>query len=641
MVEKTFTNVLGDGRVIKNKPGYDYSYLDDRGIIKEGTRVNDKIIMIGLTTNDTTNGDKRIDESVPCKKGQLGVVDKTFITEGEEGHRIAKVRIREERIPALGDKMASRAGQKGTVGLIIPERDMPFTKDGIRPDIIINPHAIPSRMTIGQLLETLLAKGAVVYGAFGDCTAFNQDINKVKCFGEHLNKMGYHSSGNEIMYNGMTGEQIETEVFVGPTYYMRLKHMVKDKINFRALGPNAGLTRQPVSGRANDGGLRVGEMERDSMAGHGITNFLKESMMERADKYYMAVCNQTGMMAIYNPSKNIFMSPMADGPIKFTGFSDELRLEKITKFGRQFSIVAIPYSMKLFIQELQAMNIQMRIITEDNIDQIQNLSLSSNTLGNILGDNESSLEQLIHKIVSPALVKKGGDPNDKEEDKGEDKGDKEDKGEETKENDDDTNIIEPENILDSIVPMDEQEGGKKEKKEIEFQPIDTIELDETDEVNQDEPIDSPFKLGQMVNLRGDTTNPYRAWKIKNIGNKFVTVETDDMENLIESDSIKVVSFLDIIYPMQQQGLMQPLPPQQQGVNPTMVPMQQQPPSINIKFVNGPDHSIESSAPVVNTNTDSPEEEEQNNKVKGGSSLNETAEAGDGSIDFKKLIINKL
>jgi hypothetical protein len=281
----------------------------------------------------------------------------------------------------------------------------------------------------------------------------------------------------------------------------------------------------------------------------------------------------------------------------------------------------------------------MRIITEDNIDQIQNLSLSSNTLGNILGDNESSLEQLIHKIVSPALVKKGGDPNDKEEDKGEEK-EGEDKGEETKENDD-TNIIEPENILDSIVPMDEQEGGKKEKKEIEFQPIDTIELDETDEVNQDKPIDSPFKLGQMVNLRGDTTNPYRAWKIKNIGNKFVTVETDDMENLIESDSIKVVSFLDVIYPMQQQGLMQPLPPQQQGVNPTMVPMQQQPPSINIKFVNGPDHSIESSAPVVNTNTDSPEEEEQNNKVKGGSSLNETAEAGDGSIDFKKLIINKL
>ena len=207
------------------------------------------------------------------------------------------MRIREERIPNIGDKMASRAGQKGTVGLVIPECDMPFTKDGIRPDIIINPHAIPSRMTIGHLVEFGYRKGFVYSGSFTDCTAFNNKGSKVGVFGELLTKMGYHSSGNELLRNGMTGEQIETEIFMGPNYYMRLKHMVKDKINYRALGPRTALTKQPVSGRANDGGLRIGEMERDSVISHGACEFLKESMMERGDKYYLAICNTTGMIA--------------------------------------------------------------------------------------------------------------------------------------------------------------------------------------------------------------------------------------------------------------------------------------------------------------------------------------------------------
>jgi hypothetical protein len=157
----------------------------------------------------------------------------------------------------------SRAGQKGTIGLVVPEQDMPFTREGLRPDIIINPHAIPSRMTIGQLVECITGKACAHYGAFGDCTAFNNDGTKIGVFGEMLTHAGFHSSGNEILYNGMTGEQISTEIFMGPTYYMRLKHMVKDKINYRPLGPRTALTRQPVSGRANDGGLRIGEMERD------------------------------------------------------------------------------------------------------------------------------------------------------------------------------------------------------------------------------------------------------------------------------------------------------------------------------------------------------------------------------------------
>jgi DNA-directed RNA polymerase II subunit RPB2 len=670
LIEKTFTNVLADGRVIKNKPGYDYSHLDERGIVKEGTKMNDKIIMIGLTSNDTTNPDKRIDASIPSKKGQLGIVDKTFVTEGEEGHRIAKVRIREERIPALGDKMASRAGQKGTVGMIVPERDMPFTKNGLRPDIIINPHAIPSRMTIGQLLESLLAKGATLYGAFGDCTAFNnQDINKVKSYGQHLNTMGYHSTGNEIMYNGMTGEQIEMEIFMGPTYYMRLKHMVKDKVNYRALGPNEALTRQPVSGRANDGGLRVGEMERDSMAGHGISHFLKESMMERADKYYMAVCNQTGLLAIYNPSKNIFMSPMADGPLHFTGTTaDELRLEKITKFGRSFSIVSVPYTMKLFIQELQAMNIQMRIITEDNIEQFENLSLSSKTLGQMLNDETSSLEQLIHKIgkgkvgggktegkmesiVEEEDEDKKDDNDDKKEKeaKDDDKKEKEANAKDDDEEEKDDEHDKKDNDYDK--EKDNDDDKDEEEKDTKYKPLSFIELDtdekeeEQDKEEQQDKGEQPsFRLGEPVYLMGDT-HTGRVWKIKSVGHKFATIETDETEDL--DKTIQVVPFLYLTkmrdIPFQQPPVGDPIPmPMPMNTTPMMYP--QPPTSINIKFVNGADHSIaQDTIPATDVyNTDVYKSSDPIPNTVIPSSSPETTSLDSGEIDFsKKLVIQKL
>ncbi len=274
----------------------------------------------------------------------------------------------------------SRAGQKGTLGLIIPEENMPFTAEGIRPDLIINPHAIPSRMTIGQLVEALYGKLCASYGGFGDCTAFEIKGPNTKIYGDILTKAGFHSSGNEIMYSGYTGEQLQADIYVGPTYYMRLKHMVKDKINYRARGPMTMLTRQTVQGRANDGGLRVGEMERDAILSHGMSYFLNESFLVRGDEYYMAICNKTGCIAIYNSSKNLFMSPFADGPIRFNTLPDgkTMNVDKITRFGRSFSILRIPYSFKLLIQELQAMNIQMRIITDENIDQLMNLSFSNN-----------------------------------------------------------------------------------------------------------------------------------------------------------------------------------------------------------------------------------------------------------------------
>ena len=377
-IDSKFMNIENNP-VVGQKPGYDYGFLDEHGLIRENTPMNDKTVIIGKASNSLSQAGTFIDMSKTPKKGQKGFVDKAFMTEGDEGGRLAKVRIREERLPSMGDKFCSRAGQKGTVGLVIPECNMPFTSEGVRPDIIVNPHAMPSRMTIGHLVETLTSKSAAIYGGFGNCTAFENKGPKNKILGDMLINAGYHASGNEILYNGMTGEQLETEIYFGPTYYLRLKHMVKDKINHRAKGPRTKLTRQTVGGRANDGGLRIGEMDRDCLVAYGLSYFIEESMMVRGDQYYMAVCNQTGCVAVYNESRNIFLSPMADGPLKFAENLDgTMNIVNISRFGRDFSVIRVPYAFKLLMQELKSMNIQMRIITEDNVEQLTTLTKSDN-----------------------------------------------------------------------------------------------------------------------------------------------------------------------------------------------------------------------------------------------------------------------
>jgi DNA-directed RNA polymerase II subunit RPB2 len=406
-----FANILSRN-VVNTKMGYDYSKLDEYGLIREGETVDDKTIVIGKIKIGLDG--KEYDDSVKTKKGQLGVVDKSFMSEGESGNKIAKIRIREERIPAIGDKFASRSGQKGTLGIILPEKDMPYTSQGIKPDLIINPHALPSRMTIGQLIESLLGKMCSYYGGFGDCTAFGTMGTNITTFGKYvqnidsphidhhrdpdkdvayssphmddykkdLQTIGFHSTGNQLLYNGINGEQLESNIFIGTNYYMRLKHMVKDKINYRAQGPLNFLTRQSVHGRANDGGLRIGEMERDSIITHGLSSFLKESFMLRGDSYQIAVCNKTGLIAIYNPSNNLMLSPSLDGPVQFKMdiTTEDITINNTTKFGRSFSIVTIPYSLKLFIQELQVMGIQVRIITDKNINRLDSLSYSDNII---------------------------------------------------------------------------------------------------------------------------------------------------------------------------------------------------------------------------------------------------------------------
>ena len=402
-IENKFMDVVNEN-VLGLKAGYDYSLLDsESGLIRENVPVNDKTIIIGQASTSSTSSEYYIDESKKTKKGQLGYVDKSFLTEDENGNKLAKIRIRHHRTPAIGDKFCSRAGQKGTIGLILPESDMPFTAEGIRPDIIVNPHAMPSRMTIGHLVEALIAKTACMYGGVGDCTAFLQKGPKDKVFGDLLTKVGFSSTGNEIMYNGMTGEQLETEIYFGPTYYERLKHMVKDKINYRARGPRSVMTRQTVGGRANDGGLRIGEMDRDSIIAHGMSGFLKESMMVRGDQFKMAVCNKSGTIAVYNESKNLFLSPIIDGPVKFVNnLEGDLNIVPITRFGRSFSIVDVPYAFKLLYQELQTMNVQMRLITAENVDQLTSLLGENNNIIKLTGNlnNFEEVKNDINKKIS-------------------------------------------------------------------------------------------------------------------------------------------------------------------------------------------------------------------------------------------------
>jgi DNA-directed RNA polymerase II subunit RPB2 len=346
------------------------SDTDIHGLAEKDTIVTDKTILMRLTQNN------KIKYLFPNRE-QDGRIDRTFMSNNVPGHRIAKVRICTERIPNLGDKFASRAGQKGTCGVVLNEEDMPFNEFGVRPDLIINPHALPSRMTIGQLVESLLGKIHVENGGIGDCTSFNTEIDFEKTK-EELNKLNFHSSGTEILYNGMSGEQLESNIFIGPTYYLRLKHMVADKINFRERGPNTSLTRQPVQGRANEGGLRIGEMERDGVIANGMASFVRESMMERGDgtmvvnntrkPYRICVDNSTGLLAVYNESKNVRVSPTLDG-ITFEGDT----LTTIPKYERSFSVMNVPYCFKLLMHELITSNVSMRLITSDSINHFESM----------------------------------------------------------------------------------------------------------------------------------------------------------------------------------------------------------------------------------------------------------------------------
>ena len=389
---------------VRATQGWDYSKLDEHGIIKDGAEVSEKTVLIGIGKMDPKDG-TIADASVVVSKGHDGYVDKTVVTNDKGIARLAKVKIREHRKVELGDKVCSRAGQKGTGGLILPEEDMPYTAEGIRPDLIVNPHAFPTRRTIGHLVECLMGKAAVHNGHFVDCTAYGSKGPKFEDYGHFLNQAGYHRSGCELLYNGMNGQQIESDIFIGPNYYLRLKHMVKDKINYRGRGPNTLLTRQPVQGRSNDGGIRIGEMERDGLIAHGMSAFTKDSMMNRADSYQIAIDNTTGLVAAYNPRKNIFLSPMLDGPLKYISSMDDRQdVCMVPKYGKSFTVLKVPYTFNLLLHELRTMNVVMRLITPETMDHIQSMACSD-TIQKVMKQPNEKVTTIIQSIMDGSWVK--------------------------------------------------------------------------------------------------------------------------------------------------------------------------------------------------------------------------------------------
>ncbi len=329
----------------------DYRFLEEDGIVYAEAVLDADDVVIGKTSPPRFLGDleemsisanTRRESSTVIKQGEKGKVDMVFITENEEGNRMVQVRLRDQRIPEFGDKFASRHGQKGVLGLILPKEDMPFTASGIVPDVIFSPHSLPSRMTISHLIEVMAGKTAALRGKCVDATSFDtpseQDLR-----GELLEN-GFREDGTEIMYNGVTGEQMKVRIFIGNIYYLRLKYMVANKLHARASGRIQLLTRQPIEGRAKGGGLRLGEMEKDCLVAHGASLLLKERF--DSDKTLVYICESCGLVALYDSFKKTAYCTSCNS-------------------SSNINAVEISYAFKLLLDELKSLLIYPRLNLED------------------------------------------------------------------------------------------------------------------------------------------------------------------------------------------------------------------------------------------------------------------------------------
>jgi DNA-directed RNA polymerase subunit B' len=331
-----------------------YKYLDEDGIIEPEFEIKAGDVLVGKTSPPRfleevsefgVLEEKRRENSEGIKQGEDSIVDWVIITEGEGGNKLIKVRTRKSLIPEIGDKFAARHGQKGVIGLVVDERDMPFTEDGIIPDICVNPHAIPSRMTFGFLLECMGAKAGCLTGSSVDATPF--DGKKREEIEQELHDYGFSPSGREALYNGTTGNRIDAQIFIGVIYYQRLKYLVSTKIRARARGPVQILTRQPTEGKSREGGLKFGEMERDCLIGHGTAMTLMERLLEESDKITELVCDNCGMLAVNDQIRKKSFCPVCGDSV--------------------IHPIEMSYAFKLLLNELKSMCVFPKLKLEDKV----------------------------------------------------------------------------------------------------------------------------------------------------------------------------------------------------------------------------------------------------------------------------------